>query len=457
MASHLRTTDRLVLTALVVGLCGGVAASAARAQTPVVRLEAELLRVIEEHPALDAARARVREAEAAVDEARGAYLPSLSLRGEGGYAVTDSSPRRARDLGSFETDSYTASAELRQPLFDGFERESRLDVAELGRNRAELRAVTVEQSLLLDGAIAYHALLRDARLIELARARENAIKTQLDLEDERVQRGGGVSVDVLFAKARLQNAVQERVRFEGDLERSRAAYREVFGEVPAVETMLEPIPPLAVVPAGLDEAIAVAREANPALGIAAADVDTAAEARIIARADYFPRVDVVAVADWEDDFDGVEGTRRDFKAVVEFSWSLFDGFAREARGAQAAERFAEARHRSDDVDRAVRERVEQAYADLETARERVQLLDNAVNIAAEVFDARKRLRAAGLDSAVNVLDAESELFAAQINRLEADFAARVAVFRLAAAMGLLTPQKLNLQLDATARPQPDGN
>ena len=58
------------------------------------------------------------------------------------------------------------------------------------------------------------------------------------------------------------------------------------------------------------------------------------------------------------------------------------------------------------VTQKVIEEVRLAWQRLETNRERVRLLQNAVNIAAEVLDARRKRREAGRETALIVLDAE---------------------------------------------------
>ena len=77
-------------------------------------------------------------------------------------------------------------------------------------------------------------------------------------------------------------------------------------------------------------------------------------------------------------------------------------------------------------------------------RDRVDLLNNAVAIADEVLKARRRLREAGKETALNVLDAEGEVFNAQINQIEADYDSRLAVYRVIFATGNLDEETLGL-------------
>ncbi|MEO1089104.1 MAG: TolC family protein [Pseudomonadota bacterium] len=413
-----------------------------------VRLETELADLVVNHPRLAAATDRVREADEGVREAKSLYLPEVAVSGRGGYAHFDTPARRVVEVGSLSTGSYSSRAIVRQRLFDGNGRAERVEIASIGLDRTELERQATLEDVLLEGATAYHAVIRDAILVEIAFAQEGSIKRQLNLEDERVRRGGGIAVDVLFAKARLQNAVQERVALEGEFARSKANYAQVFGRLPDVDEMVEPIAPLQLLPETLDAALAIADAENLRLAIVREDLAAADRDRALARSSYFPRIDLLGEGILEENVDGISGYRREAGAYIEFSWTLFDGFAREARTGQAAARFAANQNRTRDVDRLVREEVERAYVDLETARQRVGLLENAATIAAEVFEARRRLRALGEETAINVLDAESELFEARLELVEADFTSRIAVYRLAAALGRLTPAGLELRLKA---------
>ena len=57
---------------------------------------------------------------------------------------------------------------------------------------------------------------------------------------------------------------------------------------------------------------------------------------------------------------------------------------------------------------------------------------------------KKRLREAGKETSLNVLDAEREVFSARINQISAEFDARIASYLLARRTGMLTPAALGL-------------
>ena len=70
-------------------------------------------------------------------------------------------------------------------------------------------------------------------------------------------------------------------------------------------------------------------------------------------------------------------------------------------------------------------------------------LKTASAIAGEVYDLRRKLREAGRETVINVLDAESEFLAAQINFTSAQVDARIGRYQLLLAMG-------RLEIDAIA-------
>ncbi len=404
-------------------------------------LEEELKELLENHPQIKAAEAGVSSAEEGVKSAFAEYLPTVQATGNFGYERINSPGRRSGepDQGPFTTgQARNAKITITQVLFNGFRNDANNETAEAGKIAAELSAETSKQGILFEAISVYLEVMRNFKLFRLAGNNEETIRRQLELEDERVRRGAGIAVDVLQSKSTLQVAKERRVSFEGQLEDSISRYEQVFGHAPYPQKLVMPTPPLGLIPESVEELIDIALAENPAILSADSQVTIANSAKRSARADYFPTIDVTGEWNYEDDLSGTRGTRRDYKAKVNASWTLFNGFATRAGSAQAAYNYRATIDSGNFVRRKITEESRLAWSGLKTARERVSLLQNAVNIAAEVFDARQKLRDAGKETVINVLGAESELFNARINLVSAQHDARVAVYRLMIVMGRLS-------------------
>ena len=262
-----------------------------------------------------------------------------------------------------------------------------------------------------------------------------------------MQRGSGIAVDVLQAKSRLQIAKERRVNFEGALEDSVSRYNQVFNRAPDIDAMMDPVPPVDLMPGDLESAIAIAHEESPAVVNAVATVEVARERQRTVRADYYPTFDVVAEWNYEKNDDTTIGTRRDYSVLFQANWDLFTGFSTQHGVTQAAFDYGASQDNHSFVIRKVEEQMRLAWQALVTVRQRVDLLENAVNIASEVFDARQTLREAGKETVINVLDAESEIFNAQINFTSASYDQTLAIYQLLLGMGRLTPVSLGLNVD----------
>ena len=287
----------------------------------------------------------------------------------------------------------------------------------------------------MEGTTAYINVVRQARLVDLASRNEAIIAQRLELEDERVQRGGGIAVDVLLSKTRLQLVKERRVVFEGALRDAITRYTQVFGHPPDPANMLDPALAAHLVPANLDAALVEALQRNPLVVSAGGQVDLARVRQEGARANYFPTVNLVGAYNWEEDKEGAIGTRRDASVTVQATWSLFAGFSNRAGVAEAAFGYSSSLNNERFVGRRIEEEVRLAWQGINTSCDHRLLLSNAVTIAAEVLDARSTLRDAGRETVLNVLDAESELFNAEINLISATYDEKLAVYPLSAAMG----------------------
>jgi adhesin transport system outer membrane protein len=301
----------------------------------------------------------------------------------------------------------------------------------------DLTLTNTRQNILYEGATAYINVLRQAELVELTSQNGENIRKQLNLEDERVRRGSGISVDVLQAKSRLQFSMERYVATRGALEDARARYLQVFSHPPEQKTMALPPPPDHLLPKTVDEAVTIALAENTQIETANKRIDIGNEQRESINAEYWPSLDVVLQSKYERDFNGAPGIRRDRSAKLQATWVLFSGLSTQSRAAQAAFDTDARRAEYQQTRRKVEEQTRLAWHALQTALERVGLLENAVNIAAEVFTSRDKLRQAGKETAINVLDAENEVFSARINYASALYDARLAAYQLLLAIGRL--------------------
>ncbi len=409
-------------------------------------LEEELATLLIDHPQIKAGQKTVESRRQEISKSWAGYFPTLSSTGKIGPQYIDSPGERTRlpNHKVWSRTSITAGVTATQNLFNGYNTASLVKTARLTKEIAELTLEGTRQNVLFEGISAYIDVLRQMRLIDLARNNETTIQRQLSLEDERVRRGSGIAVDVLQAKSRLQLAKERRVSFEGALEDSVSRYFQVYDHAPNLETITDPVPPVEMVPSELERAIDIALVENPAMDNSNATVEVARERRILVKSEYFPSFDLVGTWNFEKNNNAVVGVRRDYSFAVQSSWDLFSGFSTTAGMTQAAYDYRASRDNHDFFARKVVEQTKLAWQALLTIRLRLELLENAVNIAGEVFDSRKKLREAGKETVINVLDAENEVINAQINFTSASYDEHLAVYQLLQAMGRLNTVHLGL-------------
>ncbi|MGE3335712.1 MAG: TolC family outer membrane protein [Rhodospirillaceae bacterium] len=417
--------------------CAVLAVSAPAADGFPQSLETELRGLASDHPMIKSAEAQRAAGEQGLRATLSPFLPSLDVAGGNGYERINTPAFRASPDGPFDTDAENYALTLRENIFDGGRKFANRRAARLQLNVLDLSLTNTRQNVLYEGATAYINVLRQAELVTLTSQNGDNIRKQLNLEDERVRRGSGISVDVLQAKSRLQFSMERYVATRGALDESRARYLQVFSHPPEQKGMTLPPPPDHLLPKTIDEAVAIALAENAQVESANKRIDIGNEQRDAINAEYYPSLDIVLQSKYERDFNGAPGIRRDKSAKVQATWTLFSGLSTQSRAAQAAADTDARRADYQQTRRKVEEQTRLAWHSLQTANERVGLLENAVNIASEVFGSRTKLREAGKETVINVLDAENEVFSARINYASALYDARLAAYQLLLAIGRL--------------------
>ena len=426
---------------LAVGIGVGAMGVGLGAGTAVAQpIESELKYLIDSHPKIRESEKTLESRRSSISEAEAGYYPSVSITGEIGPEVIDSPTTRGRGEGDpSRAVINTVNLTVLQNLFDGYGTTSLVHAAEINREVAQLSLEGTRQSTLFEGIRAYIDVLRQRRLVEIARENERTILRQLNLEDERVRRGSGVTQDVLQAKSRLQIAKERRVGYEGALSNAISTYEQVFGHAPALPTMIDPSPPAEAIPSSLERVTEIALIENPALIGQGATVELAREQRRGAASTLYPIIDLQGTANYEQKLGGVMKIRRDYAAKLSARWDLFNGGSTLARQDISHFDYQATMDNYDYITSKVIEQTRLSWQSLVTSRKRKELLGNAVNIAAEVFEGRRKLRDAGKETVINVLDAENELNSTQINYTTSTYDERVAIYQLLLSMGRLKP------------------
>jgi len=446
--------NRLCAVTITAALLGTTLVASAPETAVAKSLQDEIAQLLVNHPQIRAARKNVSASAEGVNAAFAQFLPTVSAFGDFGYERIDSPGRTSAtpDQGPFTTgSSRQTSVTMTQTLFNGYLNEANNINAELTKKSSEISLEETQQGILFEGVSVYLEVLRNLRLVQLAAEKESTIQKQFELEDERVQRGAGIALDVLESKKRLQVAKERRVAFEGSLRDSMTRFVQVFGHEPVIDDMIMPTPPLGLLPEDVESAISAAMSSHPAIHNSETRIEIAQEQRTIAKAAFYPTVDIVAEWSYEDDLSATRGSRRDYTAKVQANWDLFSGFATRAGVAQASHNYLSSIDANNFLKRKIAEETRLASSGLDIARQRVTLLQNAVNIAAEVFTGRRKLREAGKETVINVLDAESGLFDARIQLVSAQHDARVTVYRLLSAMGQLNIDSISQYSAAPAK------
>jgi outer membrane protein TolC len=170
-------------------------------------------------PSVHAALARIASAEAGVDRARAAHLPSVYLQGAGNGFASNGQVYAGGVVSSASTEYYavgSGAVNLQWTLYDFGHTSSAIDAASAGVTSARLSARATEQVAMAEAAVAFFTLLADDALIRSAEAARIDREHVVTVTHHLVEAGYRTPVDEMRAKIGLDVA-------ELDLSTARAA------------------------------------------------------------------------------------------------------------------------------------------------------------------------------------------------------------------------------------------
>lgn len=401
----------------------------------------------ESDPKYKAGRYEFEAVGYAEPQALAALLPTVSLE------MTDTETRQriissanavfGSGLSIYPTRSTTLT--LTQPIFKlsawrGYEQ------AQAKVKQAAATFGAMEQDLMLRAATAYLNVLAARDALGFAEAERDAIKRQLDLVQQRFSSGLVARVGLFEAKARYELKEADVVAAKNDLDDKLQALREMTGTlVTGLKPLRDDIPLEQPDPIDMGKWTESALQQNLLLLARRHTVEVAQQEVNRQRAGHAPVVDLVATQNGKVTGGSLFGGGSNVATtdvMFRLTVPIYSGGATSALTGEAAKRYQASLEDLERDARQVERQTRAAFQGVTGGSVRVKALAQGVLSSLSARELKLEGYKAGLETLLQVLDAERDLYAAKRDSARARYDYLLNRLRLKQAVGTLNEEDL---------------
>ena len=387
-------------------------------------------------------------AEGQLVSSRAAYLPNIALSGQ--YTREELVPSfdipgqgggtERVQLGTLN--NYSAAVTVTQPLYGGGAISAQVQAARLFALLTDQTVRAATQDVVYASETAYYNLLLSQHLVDISAEAVRAAKAHLD--DVEKKKAGGVasSFDVLRAQVELSNFEADLIRSKNAINIARANLIKTMGISQDSDFALSDEFTYAPVKVSMAEAVQTAFTNRPDLYSREYQIRQQREQLKIARSRYLPNASAYFTNSWANPSPVSFGSStnewgRIWQAGIQGAWPIFDGFQREGNVMQQKARLKQAQINLVDTEETAVFELTQAILSMENAEEFVQSQRLNLTRAAEGLRLADVGYQQGVNTQVEVIDAQSALTTARVNYYQAIYSHVVAKLAVQRAMGTI--------------------
>lgn len=373
-------------------------------------------------------------------QARAALLPQLTGSYNYGYATTDGTFTQNGveiPIDNYGTDD-SLSVTLNQSIFS-LENWRRLQQASSQVALAQATFRSAEQNLALRVAEAYFGVLGARDNLRSSQAEKAAVERQLEQARKRFEVGLSAITDVQEAQARYDLTVATELQAQQTLAAAREALAEITKIKPGeVASLQEDIPLPAPDPDNADRWVEYALEGNLDLLAARLNYDIAARGVQVARAGHLPTLGLQGqYQDYTSESGSFPQDAEGTSITLGVTVPIFSGGATQSGVRQAVATREQRRAQQEGSARLIERNTRDAYQGVVTGASKVKAYKQAVVSSTTALEASETGLEVGARTAVDVLNAQQQLYAAQRTYLQSRYDYLLSVLRLKAAAGRL--------------------
>jgi outer membrane protein, adhesin transport system len=409
-----------------------------------VTLDQAIAAALETSPEINQAIMNKEAIEFEREQAQGLYLPRVDIEASAGIRRLENPTRRTLGIEEDELYPLEAGITAEQTVIDFGRRHGELMRQAARTDGAALRVAERSENTALLVSRQYLDILLQQRIVAAAEDNVTFHRNLVGDLGQGVQQGSISIADQQQAQERLQAAIVRKTEAEESLVNAQIQLQTLTGL--SIGGAAMPQSMRAAVSPTLGEAVAEARQNNPKVKEAQADVDAAHGMVEKANGDLYPTIGVDARGRVGEDIDGFNGKTNDVQARVVFKWNIFDGGINRAKYQEMVRRASETRFRLHELGRFAEEDVRRAWNSMSTQRKVSEELGTQSRVSDDLLLSYREQFNVGRRSLLDVLDAQNTRYNVQVRLETAKFSEQFAEYqvlaatnKLLASMNLATP------------------
>ena len=400
-----------------------------------ISLDQALSRGLERSPEVGQAQARIGAAEAARDQAKRSWFPTIELDGAVGLRHLENDARVNLGLSSLDEKPLYATIGVSQPVFDFGRRSNETKARNARLNSAGWEEQAAGEEIAYGIARAYLQVLVQQRIVQSSQDNLGFhIALAADVS-EGVDKGAMSISERQQAQERVQGAKISLAQANADLATATSELTLLVGAA-NIEVSTPP-DASAKLPGTLDLALTEAAASDPRLLAMGNRLDEAKWLAKRARSELLPLFGLQGKASGGKDFEGYRGTTRDYSLLFSMRWNLFDGGVTAARIREAERHTDEAGFALAQTRRDSELQVRKAWIGLENWRSRLENQQTRFEAANAVRDTYRAQFGIGRRSLLDLLDAQGAVYNASVEAEAARAGTLLAEYGLLAQLGRL--------------------
>lgn len=390
---------------------------------------------LQNNPAVQAKWNMLFAAGTDIDYSKAGFLPTLDLSA----SISEQRRSGSGTTGSTSFSGSTAELRLVQSLFEGFRTVHEVDRSKHIELVRYFEFIDSVETTLLDAYVAYQDVLRYRELVDLA---EHSLEVHEEIFDKvqtSAQAGVARRADLEQISGRLSLAQSNLSNEKSNLHDVTTRFLRITGQLPPVNP--DPVfLPEEEIPTDFRSAMHIAYQENPSFHAAIRNVDVKMSETQISKANFLPRVNLVASTGTRDYNDtGSTGRINDSRIALEFNYNLFNGKRDTASLDRSHYELNIAKNERDLACFNIRQELQLRHNNMLSLEERLpslqqhQLSSDRVRVAfRDQFDIGQR-------NLLDLLDIENEYFDASRSYITALYDRNISTARTLAVLGKLLP------------------